>query len=109
MEVINADINLGVGGLNSKGVQNSQTDEVVKNSEKTASGSSTQQSGDKLEINSVLTKKGDSAVKGYAQNNLEGVNEGLVNQMKGLIQDSSSHALEAQAGSGKTFLQALYA
>lgn len=108
MDVVNADMNLGVGGINPKGVQSSQTEESKKAPEKTEVGLSTPSSGDKVEVNSVYAKKDDQAVKGYAQKELEEAGQGLVGQMKDVIQDPSSHALEAQAGSGKTFLLNLY-
>ena len=107
MDMIPGDKNLGVGGMNRKALQLPPQEEVAKSPEKTETGTTVRQ-GDRVEINSVLPRNEEKGVLSLNQNDLSARYGQLVAQMKGLILNTSSHALEAQAGDGLSFLKTLY-
>jgi hypothetical protein len=108
MDMIPSDKNVGIGGMNRKGLQVPPQEEVVKNPEKTEVGTQVQQ-GDKVELKTVLPKKEDAGVKGFSQEKTITNYEQVLADTKTSILNQGSHAVEAQAGSGSGFLKALYA
>jgi hypothetical protein len=106
MDMIPSDKNVGIGGLNRKGIQVPPQEEIVKSPEKTEAGTAVQQ-GDKVEITSVLPKKDETGVKGFALKDNETKYGQILADMKDFIVTHTSKALEAQAGSGSSFLKAL--
>ena len=107
MEMRPSEMNLGIGGLNPKGVQTAPQEDVAKPAEKNESGLVNLQ-GDKVEINSALPKNDTPPVKGLTQKDVNSSNQMMVVKLKDVITDPSSHALEAQAGGGLSFLKTLY-
>jgi len=108
MDMIPSENNLGIGGMNRKGLQVTPQEENTRSPEKTETGTAVQQ-GDKVEITSVLPKKDETGVKGFSQKETEIKQGQMLAEMKSVIVDHSQNALNAQAGSGSPFLKSLYA
>jgi hypothetical protein len=107
MDMIPSDKNLGIGGMNHKGLQALPQEEIVKNPEKTEVGTQVQQ-GDKVELKVVLPKKEEASVKGFSQEKTATNYEQILTEMKHFIVNNGNHAVEAQAGTGSAFLKSLY-
>jgi hypothetical protein len=106
MDVIPSDNNVELGRMSRKAAQPATQDETLKSPEKTEAGSAVQQT-DKVEIKSVLPKKEETGIQSFNQQDVQARNEQMTADMKALIINPDSHALEAQAGHGRSFLLSL--
>jgi hypothetical protein len=107
MDMLPSDKNLGIGGMNRKGIQTPLQEEIIKNPEKTDAGTAVQQ-GDKVEITSVLPKKDETGVQNFSLKENESRYGQMLADMKNFIINHTQNALNAQAGNGGAFLKVLY-